>query len=276
LDFATGAVLSQQSTTDGKWHPIAFYSKSLSSVERNYEIHDKKMLAIIHALEEWRHFLEGATHPVEIWTDHKNLEYFMTAKKLNCRQARWSLHLARFDFLLHYRPRCTMDKLDALSRRADHRNGASDNENIVLLRPEFLVVRALEGVELTGIEQKILSDIRKGNRNGDQEEPIAKVARELQSSANGTVHSSKWSNIDSLLHFRGKIYVPRSPDLCRQIIALCHDTQIAGHPKRWKTLELVSQNYWWSQISRYIGQYVSTCDLCLRTKPWQHSPVGEL
>jgi len=79
-DFATGAVLSQQSTTDGKWHPIVFYSKSLSSVERNYEIHDKKMLAIIRALEEWRHFLEGVTHPVEIWTDHKNLEYFMTAK----------------------------------------------------------------------------------------------------------------------------------------------------------------------------------------------------
>ena len=72
--------MSQQSTTDGKWHPIAFYSKSLSSVERNYEIHDKEMLAIIRALEEWRHFLEGATHLVEIWTDHKNLEYFMTAK----------------------------------------------------------------------------------------------------------------------------------------------------------------------------------------------------
>jgi len=131
-DFATGAVLSQQSTTDGKWHPVAFYS-SLSSVEQNYEIHNKEMLVIIRALEEWRHFLEGATHPVEIWTDHKNLEYFMTVKKLNRRQARWSLHLARFDFLLHHRPRRTMSKPDALSRRADHGNGASNNENIVLL-----------------------------------------------------------------------------------------------------------------------------------------------
>ena len=82
-DFATGAVLSQQSTEDGKWHPVAFLSKSLSPVERNYEIHDKEMLAIIRALEEWRHFLEGAEHQFEVWTDHKNLEYFMTAKKLN-------------------------------------------------------------------------------------------------------------------------------------------------------------------------------------------------
>jgi len=100
----------------------------------------------------------------------------MTAKKLNRRQARWSLHLARFDFLLHYHPGRAMGKPDVLSRRADHRNGASNNENIVLLRPEFLVVHVLEGVELTGMEQKILSNIRKENRNGDQEKPIAKAA----------------------------------------------------------------------------------------------------
>jgi len=158
------------------------------------------MLAIIHALKEWRHFLEGATHPVEIWTDHKNLKYFITAKKLN-RQARWFLHLARFDFLLHHRPRRTMGKPDALSRRANHGNRALDNENIVLLQPEFLVVRALEGVELAGVEQKILSNIRKGNWNGDQEEPIAKAAQELQNSANEVVHSSEWSNINGLLQF---------------------------------------------------------------------------
>ena len=148
---------------DGKWHPIAFYSKSLFSVEWNYKIHDKKMLAIIHMLEEWKHFLEGVTYSVKIWTNHKNLEFFMIAKKLNCYQAYWSLHLARFNFLLHHYPRCTMDKPDALWRRADHGNGASNNENIVLLWPEFLAVCALEGVELTGVEQKILSDICKGN-----------------------------------------------------------------------------------------------------------------
>jgi len=90
------------------------------------------------------------------------------------------------------------------------------------------------------------------------------------------VHSSEWSNIDGLLQFQGKIYISQSPDLRKQIIALCHDTYIAGHSGHWKTLELVSQNYWWPQMSRYIGQYVSTCDFCLQTKPWQHFLVGEL
>jgi len=84
-DFVFRAVLSQQLPGEEKWHLVAFYSKSLSPVEWNYEIHDKEILTIICALEEWKHFLEGARHPVEIWTDHKNLGYFMMAKKLNCR-----------------------------------------------------------------------------------------------------------------------------------------------------------------------------------------------
>jgi hypothetical protein len=59
----------------------------LNAVKHNYDIHDKEMLVVMRALEEWRHFLKGAKEKVEIWTDHKNLEYFMTAKKLNHRQA---------------------------------------------------------------------------------------------------------------------------------------------------------------------------------------------
>ena len=102
-DFASRAVLSQESS-DGKWHPVAFFSKSLLPVQRNYEIHDKEMLAIVRSLEEWRHFLEGSQHPVEIWTDHKNLEYFWKSQNLNRRQARWSLYLSRFDFTLHHKP----------------------------------------------------------------------------------------------------------------------------------------------------------------------------
>src|SRR5271156_6318183 len=122
-DFATGAVLSQESSKDGNWHPVTFLSKSLSLVEHKYEIHDKEMLAVVCALEEWRHFLEGVEHQFEVWTDHKNLEYFMTAKKLNRHQARWSLLLARYDFCMHHRPGKSMGKSDALSRCSDHSSG---------------------------------------------------------------------------------------------------------------------------------------------------------
>jgi len=178
-DFATGTVLSQHSPEDNKWHPVAFLSKSLSPVEQNYEIHDKEMLAIVRALEEWRHFVEGAEHRCEIWMDHKNLQYFMTAKKLNRRQARWSLLLARFDFIMHHRPGKSMGKTDTLSRWSDHRTGSEDNDNMVLLTLNFFVVRALEGLEAAGEEQGILKDIQKGTHDGEKEEPVARAAREL-------------------------------------------------------------------------------------------------
>ena len=77
-DYTTGGVLSME-CEDGLWRPVEFLSKSLNETERNYEIHDKEMLAIIRGLEAWRHLLEGAQTKFEIWTDHKNLEYFMKA-----------------------------------------------------------------------------------------------------------------------------------------------------------------------------------------------------
>ena len=86
-DYATGGVLSTK-CENGKWKPVAFISKSLNAMERNYEIHNKEMLAVIRCLEVWRHYLEGEKLEFEIWTDHKNLQYFMMSQKLNCRQAR--------------------------------------------------------------------------------------------------------------------------------------------------------------------------------------------
>jgi len=86
-NYATGGVLSMK-CSDEMWRPIAFISKSLSDMERNYKIHNKEMLAVVRCLEAWRYFLEGATTKFEIWTNHKNLEYFMKVQKLNRRQAR--------------------------------------------------------------------------------------------------------------------------------------------------------------------------------------------
>jgi len=77
-DFMIGRVLSMK-CEDEKWRPVAYISKSLNEAERNYEIHNKEMLVIIWCLETWRYFLEGAKDWSEIWTDHKNLEYFMKA-----------------------------------------------------------------------------------------------------------------------------------------------------------------------------------------------------
>jgi len=117
-DYTTERVLSME-RRDEKWKPVTYLSKSLNETEKNYEIHNKEMLAIIRGLENWRHLLERAQFKFEIWTDHKNLEYFMKTQKLNCRQARWALYLSRFDFILKHILETRMEKTDGLSRRLD-------------------------------------------------------------------------------------------------------------------------------------------------------------
>jgi len=136
--FATGGVLSVK-CDDDLWRPVAFISKVLNEMEHNYEIHDKEMLGVIRCLEEWQHFLEGARMKFEIWTDHKNLEYFMSSQNLNCRQARWALYLSRFDFVLKHIPGSKMGKADGLSRRSDWEKGVEgDNEERTLLKLEWV------------------------------------------------------------------------------------------------------------------------------------------
>src|SRR6266446_7013192 len=157
-NFATGAVLSQQQE-DGLFHLIGFMSKSFSNTERNYQIHNKEMLVIMCALEEWRHFLEGSDQKFEIHMDHKNLSYFREAHKLNHCQARWSPYLSRFDFVLTHKLGRQMGRPDALSRGVDHPRGVEDNMDCTLLTLEVFELRVTEAVTLEGEEAAFMEQI---------------------------------------------------------------------------------------------------------------------
>ena len=176
-NYATGGVLSIK-CSDEKWRLVAFISKSLSDTERNYEIHNKEMLAVIRCLEAWRHFLKGTVVKFEIWTDHKNLEYFMKAQKLNRRQARWTLYLSRFDFTLKHIPGSKMGKADSLSRRPDWEVGVErDNEDEKLIKPEWLKVRKTEVVEIIVDRVDLLEEVRKSKVKDDG---VVKAVEEMK------------------------------------------------------------------------------------------------
>ncbi|KAK1788797.1 hypothetical protein P4O66_002606 [Electrophorus voltai] len=104
-DVGVGAVLSQHRGMSGQLKPIVYFSKKLRPSEKNYRIGDRELLAMKLAFEEWRHWLEGARHPFTVITDHKNLAYLQTTKRLNSvtRHAR-SLFFSRFVFRITYRP----------------------------------------------------------------------------------------------------------------------------------------------------------------------------
>ena len=114
---ALSGILSQR--FEEHWHPIAFYSRQFKGPELNYGTPDQEMLAIVEAFKHWRHYLEGSEYPVEVLTDHHNLQAFMKQPRLNGRQARWCYYLTPYDFTIRWRPGST-NPADAPSRRPDY------------------------------------------------------------------------------------------------------------------------------------------------------------
>ena len=139
--YATGAVMVlTQLDSNGDRHPCAYISKTLSPAEWNYEIYDRELLAVIRALEEWRHYVQGSPHTTMVFSDHKNLTYFWEAWKLNRQQAWWSLYLSEFDVKLEHISGMKMIQSDTLSRRPDYiLDKDEDNENVIMLPSEMFV-----------------------------------------------------------------------------------------------------------------------------------------
>ena len=122
------------------------------------------------------------------------------------------MYLSGFDFTLHHKPGCSMGKPDALSHHADHVSGQDNNSNMTILSPELFQVHALSGLDIVGEERNILQNIRHSLCDNDLEESVTKAAQELhRDCGRSTVRSAEWSELDGLLMFCGRIYVPTPP-----------------------------------------------------------------
>jgi hypothetical protein len=258
-DFALCGVLSQYDN-DQHLHPVAFYSRQLASAERNYEIYDRELLAIHESLKEWRHFLQGAPHPVTILCDHQNLEYFTTTRSLNRRQARWYLFLSEFDFVLTHRPGKLNGKADSLSRRPDYLpSGGEDDqqENMVqVIKPSQIMALNFVISEDTSFIDQV--------RQATLDHQLMK-----------TVDSNKALEVrDGLILKNGLVFVP-TEELRLQVMKSRHDGPQAGHFGINKTLELILRDFWWPKMKADIQNNVRSCD-CVRSKAPRHKPYGLL
>jgi len=271
--YATGGVLSMK-CSDKLWRPVTFISKSLSNTERNYEIHDKEMLAVVRCLEAWRYFLEETTIRFEIWTDHKNLEYFMKAQKLNRKQARWALYLSRFDFMLKHVPGSRMGKTDSLSRRLDWEVGVErDNKGKILVKSKWLEVKRTEKVEIIVEGVDLLEKVKWLKVKDDE---VVKAVEEMKQAGVKMLRDEEWREVDGIMYKEGKVYVPKDNVLRAEIIRLHHDTPVGGHGRQWKTVELVTRNFWWPGVMKKVKQYVEGCNSCQRNKNHTEQPAGKL
>jgi hypothetical protein len=288
-DYAVAAILSQEDPETKRTHPVAFYSRSMSPAELNYEIYDKELLAIHAAFREWRSYLEGATHAIRVVTDHKNLEYFATTKLLTRRQARWSEFLSSFNYTVSYRPGRLGGKPDALTRRPDvypkGGDGAYALANPQNLQSIFKDGQLIESLRATYV---LAPDVRPVDVGVQMRATVLDVdalrtdilaALPSDESASQHLRSpvAPWSFSSSgLLLYNMRVYVPDARDLRLRVLQTKHDHVTAGHPGFRKTLELVKREFYWPGLRAFVSEFCKSCDECPRNKAARHKPYGLL
>ena len=150
----------------------------------------------------------------------------MKAQKLNQRQVRWSLYLSRFDFALKHVAGKSMGRADSLSRRVDWAEGVEkDNENQVMVKEEWLEVRAMEQL-IEGPDEGIIKKIKEAR---DKDEKVINVVEKMKKAGVKTLRDEEWQIEEELVLKEGRVYVPKEKKLRTEIIWLHHNTPIVGH-----------------------------------------------
>ncbi|QRW16914.1 Retrotransposable element Tf2 protein [Rhizoctonia solani] len=207
---AMGAVLSQRKE-DGCLHP-AFMSVSFSPAELNYDMHDKELLAIICAFEHWSIFLEGTEQPITVFTDHKNLEYWKSARTFNRRHAHWHLMLGSYNFVIAYTPGKQLQKPDALSRQPDH----MDLEPA----PQVMIPESYFEAFSAHMGSSLLDQIKEATQEDPSLDTILLAVSDPKSMPHSIAQKFKDYTIQKgLLLYQGRIVVPDESEIKQQLLS---------------------------------------------------------
>lgn len=272
---ATGAVLRQYNE-NGYLKPVGYLSQSLDAAQRNYEIYDRELLAIIRALTAWKHYLLGSPHPVTIWCDHQNLTYWREAKRLTPRQARWHLLLSQFELHITHVPGPQMIQSDLLSRRADHVKNGEDLNEISTVLPDHLFISSLpaDDTDLTTTDNITKLIMTAMNHDTLMTDTIQKIKNKLPPIR--TALNDWHIDDDNLLYFKNKLYIPDNDALKKQILRLHHNIPIRAHPGIFNTLEQIKRTYYWPGMQKYVSDYVHGCTICQQMKINNHPTMPPL
>jgi len=274
-NYAYGAVLSQRNSDDHKYHPVAFYSKSMNPAERNYGISDKETLAIVKALQHWRHWLEGTVVPVEIITDHKNLEYFTRPRVLNRRQLRWQDLLTHYNYTITYRPGHKNGAADALSRREElaPEDAPEDQPTTLFSKTEVAPITGQNNPDDTENPSALFRQVAELT---DTVYPSDEHIRELIRVEGNQRIPEDVVIVDGIPYHDDRVYVPDVPSIKLHILRLYHDSPIAGHLGQSGTYELIKRGYWWPRMAAYVKAYVKGCYTCAQNKHTTQKTPGTM
>ena len=184
----------------------------------------------------------------------------MKAQKLNQRQGIQTLYLSRFDFTLKHMAGKSVRRVDSLSRRLDQAEGIErDKKNQGMLKKNWLEIRAMKKGQLLieGPKEDIIEKIKKSEVRDNK---VIKAVEEMKKAEVKILRNEKWQVEDKLVLKKEKVYVLRDEKLRLEIIQLHYNTLIVGHERQWKTVELITRNYWWSEVTKEVKQNVEGCD----------------
>ena len=255
--YTTGGVLLQDDI-NGDEHPVAYFSKSFSPAERNYQVFDREFCAILHALREWDAYIKGSPFQTVVYTDHANLTYYRSPQKLTRRQTRWVIELMEYDIKLCHKPGKKMIPADALSRRHDHAEGLKDDNEPTLALPEDLFIQVLD-LELQDAVMKAQED------DETAQEALARLSDPSHSPTKWMIEEGFRDGLKCLF-YDGRLYVPDDLTLRRKIVSDHHDSPLAGHPGIQATTRSVRLSYWWPGLTSFVRNYVDGCAVCQQFK----------
>lgn len=263
---AIGGILCQKGE-DNKLHPVAYESRQLRDNEKNYPVHEQELLAFIHCLNKWRHYLDGLRFSV--FTDNKSLATLKTNKNLSIRQIRWLSLFQSYQFDIYHIPRIKNTAADALSKipfatyLPEHTSRTSSME--------------LYYIYLIQTQEEIKEDIRNNYKNDNL---WKKIISDLESE-NSDDFKNYHMNDDLLYYFdsathQNRICVPRLIKITNNLLKHAHDIPISGHLGVEKTYEKLAREFYWPNMIHTIRNYIKTCDSCQRVKSSNQKPSGLL
>jgi len=134
-------------------------------------------------------------------------------------------------------------------------------------------VRKTKAVEIIIDREDLLEEVRKSKVKDDE---VVKVVEEMKRAGVKMLRDEEWREVDSIMYKKEKVYVPKDEKLRAEIIRLYHDMPVGGHGGQWKTVELVTRNFWWPGVTKEVKRYIERCDACQRNKNCTEQPAGKL
>ncbi len=265
FNYVNNDILSQYDDKE-TLHSIIYYSKNLSLAECNYEIYDKRLLAIIRVFKHWRSELKLTELLIKMFTDHQALTSLIKDKELSKCQMHWIQKLVNFNFKIMYHSDKQNIKVDALTRWVNSVSRSSENERVCY---QWITILTLNWMKIADLEKNIEKSIYKQILETNEINKNCTLFREVVLKDEAQYKDTKLRNCwvqNKILYQSDLLWIFFHEHLQMKLIQEAHDQSSIDHFEILKTMKIIRKYYYWSSMQKTISQYIQNCYICQQSK----------